>query len=163
MWNRHLFILLAASLCSLGLTACKKDASHAHGGRSPDSGFHFSIGGTVTGSTGPLTLQNSNGAQLVVAASGAFTFARSMPTGASYNVTVATPPTSQSCTVTNGSGTVAMSNCHQYHRHLYHQHLLGGRHRHGSGRRQDTGAAPGRGFRFQRSHGHGQWRFHVSL
>jgi len=110
MWNRPLFIVLTTSLCSLILTACHKDNKPPPG---VDPGIPvstFSIGGTVTGSTGALTLQNSNGTQLVVAASGAFTFATAMPSGASYNVTVATPPTSQSCAVTNGSGTVLLSN-----------------------------------------------------
>jgi hypothetical protein len=70
----------------------------------------FSIGGTVTGVIGALTLQNSNGNTLSVAADGPFTFATQMVSGATYNVTVAVQPNSQICTVTNGSGTVAASN-----------------------------------------------------
>lgn len=106
--NRHLFIPLAASLCSLCLTACLDGDDDPPPGLAPQIPT-FSIGGTVTGNTGPLTLQNSNGTQLNVAASGSFTFATRMISGASYNVTVAMPPTSQSCTVTNGSGTVPLS------------------------------------------------------
>lgn len=110
MWNRALFKFLAASLCSLGLVACKHNADDPPPGLDPNVPITtFTIGGTVTGSTGPLTLQNSNGTQLNVAASGAFVFATPMTPGAAYNVTVAVPPASQSCTVTNGSGTVPLS------------------------------------------------------
>jgi hypothetical protein len=110
MWNRPLCMFLAASLFSLGLAACHNDDDPPP---AVDPGIPppatFTIGGTVAGSTGPLTLQNSNGTQLSVATGGAFTFATPMSVGASYNVTVAIPPSSQSCTVTNGSGTVPSS------------------------------------------------------
>jgi hypothetical protein len=110
MWNRNLLPLLAVSLFSLGITACHDDDEDPPPGLDPQTPIStFSIGGTVTGSTGPLTLQNSNGTQLAVPASGAFTFATQMTPGASYNVTVAIPPTSQSCTVTNGAGLVPLS------------------------------------------------------
>ena len=110
MWNRPLRLFLVASLCSLGLAACHNDDEAPPPG--VDTGIPiptFTIGGTVMGSTGALTLQNSNGTQLNVAASGAFIFATPMTAGATYNVTVAVPPASQSCVVTNGSGTVPLS------------------------------------------------------
>jgi hypothetical protein len=112
MWNRNLFSLLVVGLLSLGLAACHDDDDDPPPGADtgPPPSPTFTIGGTVTGSTGSLTLQNTNGTQLVVPASGAFTFATLQSSGASYNVTVATPPTSQTCTVTNGAGTVALSN-----------------------------------------------------
>lgn len=109
MWNRNLLSLLAVSLFSLGITACHDDDDPPTGSDPQIPISTFSIGGTVTGSTGPLTLQNSNGTQLTVAASGPFTFATQMTAGASYGVTVAVPPNSQSCSVTNGTGTVPLS------------------------------------------------------
>jgi hypothetical protein len=66
----------------------------------------FSIGGTVQGTAGVLTLQNSNGTQLLVTADGSFTFEMPMVSTALYNVTVAVPPPAQTCAVANGSGTV---------------------------------------------------------
>ena len=108
MLNRYLCSLLTVSLFSLSLTACGDGGDPP--GLDPQIPITtYSIGGAVTGSTGPLTLQNSNGTQLNVAASGPFTFSAQMAPGASYNVTVAIPPTSQSCVVTNGSGTVPLS------------------------------------------------------
>jgi 6-phosphogluconolactonase (cycloisomerase 2 family) len=74
----------------------------------------FTIGGTITGLTGTgLVLQDNGGDNLTVAANATtFTFATPLATGAAYNVTVLTQPTGPalSCTVTNGSGTVASSN-----------------------------------------------------
>jgi hypothetical protein len=109
MWNRNLCSLLAVSLFSLSLTACHDDEDPPPGIDPQVPISTYSIGGTVTGSSGPLTLQNSNGTQLNVAASGPFVFSTQMTPGASYDVTVAIPPTSQACTVTNGSGTVPLS------------------------------------------------------
>jgi hypothetical protein len=70
-----------------------------------------SIGGTVVGSTGALTLQNTaNGSSENVATAGSFSFATQLPQGANYVVVVATPPNGQSCTVSNGSGTMGLAN-----------------------------------------------------
>ncbi|PLW70615.1 hypothetical protein C0039_00325 [Pseudohalioglobus lutimaris] len=67
----------------------------------------YTIGGNVTGLTGSVTLQNSGGDDLVVGADGAFTFATAVNDGGAYAVTVSAQPAGQTCTVTNGSGTVA--------------------------------------------------------
>jgi len=70
----------------------------------------FTIGGTVTGLTGSgLILQNNGGDDLPVSAGvGAFTFTTSIARGLAYNVGVFTQPSSppQTCSVTNGQGTV---------------------------------------------------------
>ena len=77
-------------------------------GTSPDS---FSVGGTVSGLTGiGLVLQNNGGDDLAIGANGAFTFTTQLTDGAAYAVTVKTQPNGQSCTVTNGSGTLAGAN-----------------------------------------------------
>ncbi len=69
----------------------------------------FTVGGTVTGLAGTgLVLQNNAGDNLSITADGAFTFATSIPSATSYAVTVLTQPVgpTQSCVVTNDSGTV---------------------------------------------------------
>ncbi len=67
----------------------------------------YSVGGTVSGLTGSgLALQNNGGDTLAVAAT-AFTFATELEVGFSYVVTVSTEPTGQTCTVSNGSGTIS--------------------------------------------------------
>jgi cysteine-rich repeat protein len=70
---------------------------------------HFTVGGTVTGLTGGgLVLRNNGLDDLPISASGAFTFATPVASGAAYAVTVAASPTgpSQTCLVTAGGGTV---------------------------------------------------------
>src|SRR5208282_6809861 len=72
----------------------------------------FTIGGTVSGlTTGKSVTLLDNGADsLTVTANGKFTFKTALATGAAYKVTVGTQPTAETCTVTNGSGTVGTSN-----------------------------------------------------
>ena len=68
----------------------------------------YSVGGTVTGLTGTgLALQNNGTDTLAVAADGSFTFATQIAEGGTYAVTVSSQPTGQTCTVANGSGTIA--------------------------------------------------------
>ena len=66
------------------------------------------MGGTISGLTASgLTLQNNGGDPLTVAASAkTFQFSAAVPSGGAYAVTVKTQPTGQTCTVTNGTGTV---------------------------------------------------------
>ena len=63
------------------------------------------IGGTVTGLTGTVVLQDNGGNSLSVAANGAFTFTTAIASGATYAVTVLTQPVGQTCAVTGGTGT----------------------------------------------------------
>jgi hypothetical protein len=70
----------------------------------------LSIGGTVVGLLGVgLVLQNNGGDDLAIATSNPFTFKTAVAVNSTYNVTVRTQPTSptQTCTVTNGTGTAA--------------------------------------------------------
>jgi len=67
----------------------------------------YTVGGTVTGLTGQLTLQNNGADDLVIAADGAFEFATSVVNGTGYAVTVSSQPDGQSCTVTNAAGNIS--------------------------------------------------------
>ena len=70
----------------------------------------FSVGGTVSGLSGTVVLQDNGGDNLSVSASGSFTFATAVATGAAYNVTVQANPSGQACSVANGSGTMGSAN-----------------------------------------------------
>jgi len=73
----------------------------------------YTVGGTVSGLSGTVTLVNSGGDDLVVSANGNFNFPTPLTTGTTYNVTVKTQPGSpkwQTCTVANGSGTIGSVN-----------------------------------------------------
>jgi uncharacterized repeat protein (TIGR03803 family) len=73
----------------------------------------YTVGANVSGLSGKgLVLQLSGGATLAVTANGPATFATSLVSGKSYQVTVQTQPSSpqQTCSVANGSGTIGASN-----------------------------------------------------
>jgi hypothetical protein len=66
---------------------------------------NFSIGGTVTGLTGSVVLQDNGGDNLTVSTNGAITFPTKLTIGSAYSVTILTLPSGQTCAVTGGSGT----------------------------------------------------------
>jgi hypothetical protein len=72
----------------------------------------YTIGGTVSGlnPSTSVTLLDNGGNSLTVSANGAFTFTTAIASGSTYSVTVGTQPTGETCTVTNGSGTVGSAN-----------------------------------------------------
>jgi hypothetical protein len=70
----------------------------------------YTVGGTVSGLTGSVALANNGSDARTVSSNGGFTFATALPRGAAYNVTITGHPANQTCTVTNGSGTVATAN-----------------------------------------------------
>src|SRR5205085_2471497 len=70
----------------------------------------FTVGGTVSGLSGTVVLQDNGADNLTVTADGPFTFATALAPGGAYAVTVKTNPTGQTCTVTNGSGTMGSAN-----------------------------------------------------
>jgi DNA-binding beta-propeller fold protein YncE len=86
----------AALLASLLVVGCKVSS--------------FTIGGTVSGLSGTITLANNGGDSQTLNANGAFTFATPLQTGKAYAVTITSQPVGQNCTVTNGSGVVAKAN-----------------------------------------------------
>ena len=67
----------------------------------------FSVGGTVSGlAGGAVTLQNNLADDLTVNADGAFTFATRVASGATYAVSVKTPPAGKVCAVTDRAGVI---------------------------------------------------------
>jgi hypothetical protein len=69
----------------------------------------FTVGGSVSGLVGSgLVLQNNAEDDLSIIADGSFTFATALDDGSDFDVSVLTQPTdpNQTCSVTNGSGTL---------------------------------------------------------
>ena len=97
-----LAMLAALSACGGG--------SDDTAGTQPPAISKFSIGGNVAGLAGSLTLRNEGGDDLAITADGPFTFTDKLAAGANYAVTVAQEPSGQSCTVTNGAGTIGSAN-----------------------------------------------------
>jgi exo-beta-1,3-glucanase (GH17 family) len=90
------FVLAAAYL---GLAACGQSQNWSS---SPTS---ITIGGTVSGLSGTLSLADNVADPLTITSNGPFTFALQLASGASYNVAITAQPTGQTCTLTNASGT----------------------------------------------------------
>src|SRR5271165_5776483 len=70
----------------------------------------YTVGGTVSGLSGTVVLQDNGGDSLSVSANGSFTFATALAAGAPYSVTVASSPAGQACTAANAAGTVGSAN-----------------------------------------------------
>ncbi len=74
----------------------------------------YTVGGTVSGlaSGNSVVLQNDGGDDETVSGNGSYTFDTALSDGSSYSVTVYQQPTSpdQTCTVSNGSGTLSGGN-----------------------------------------------------
>jgi 6-phosphogluconolactonase len=80
------------------------------GGGGGSGGPTYSVGGSVSGLVGSgLVLTAGAGNSVSIPQAGAFTLPTSLGAGASYDITVANPPAnpSQTCTVSNGTSTVA--------------------------------------------------------
>jgi len=103
-------------LCAFADSACSSGYRYGDlGGNSQcvgdvgpgtDGGASYMIGGTITGLSGTLVLENNGSDDDVITASGPFMFATALEPGASYSVTVLVQPSTQTCTVSNANGTV---------------------------------------------------------
>ena len=71
----------------------------------------YTIGGSVSGLLpgNSVSLVNNGTSDVTVSANGAYTFSSALASGSTYAVTAGNPP-GQTCSVTNGSGTVAGAN-----------------------------------------------------
>lgn len=70
----------------------------------------YTVGGSISGLMGSVTLQNNGGDNLVRTTDGAFTFATALTDSSSYSVTVLTQPSGQTCSVNNGTGSISGAN-----------------------------------------------------
>lgn len=70
----------------------------------------YTVGGSLSGLTGSVTLQNNSGDDLTLSTNGGFTFATALADNSAYAVTVLTQPTGQTCGVSNDSGTITGAN-----------------------------------------------------
>ena len=94
--------MLANTIVAVGLVSVLASC-----GTSP--GYSYTIGGTVSGMVGSgMVLQNNGGDDLSISANGSFSFKTALTAETAYNITVKTQPAnpSQTCTVSNGSGTI---------------------------------------------------------
>lgn len=101
-------LLLALPLL---LSACGGGGGGSTGGGTTASGF--TVGGTLSGlnpGTSVTLYNKQTGESLSLGANGGFAFTTTQASGANYAVTVSTPPSGQSCSVTDGLGVVGSAN-----------------------------------------------------
>lgn len=102
-------MLLNRCFVALGITALLT----ACGGSSSTgttSATSYSVGGSVSGLSGTLVLQDNGGDNLSISQNGSFAFMTTLAPGASYSVSILTQPANQTCTITSGaSGTLQAS------------------------------------------------------
>jgi len=70
----------------------------------------YAIGGTVTGLTGTLVINNSNGDSESITDNGVFAFDTRVINSTDYLVTITSQPNNQECSLTNETGTVNGAN-----------------------------------------------------
>lgn len=70
----------------------------------------YTVGGTVSGLSGTVVLQNNGTNATSMSSNGSFTFSTSIAQGSTYAVTVQTQPSTQTCTVSNDTGTMGGAN-----------------------------------------------------
>ena len=93
-----------------GIMASGPAAADNWSGGSATGSATYTVGGSVSGLSGTVVLQDNGGDNLSLSANGPFTFATALAGGTAYNVTVKTSPTGQTCTVSGGSGTIGSAN-----------------------------------------------------
>jgi hypothetical protein len=104
MTHLHLRVWIAAA-SSILISSCGGGGGDASNPIPPPPQSTYSVGGTVTGLVGSVTLQNNGADALVLSANGSFTFSTRLGSGSPYSVTIATQPSGPDCVVANGSGT----------------------------------------------------------
>jgi len=99
--------------CSIILILLFVGCAAENGDSSSSSSSSFNIGGTVTGLSGVLIIQNNSGDDTVVEQTGSedvsFTFKTSISSGSTYSVSVKLQPNTQTCTASNASGTTSQN------------------------------------------------------
>ncbi|MGN6263481.1 MAG: beta-propeller fold lactonase family protein [Ralstonia sp.] len=111
--RRHQVTFLSHAVGAVLIAALASCGGNADVPAEPNVANTYTIGGAVSGLAGTgLVLQDNGGNDLTIAANGGFSFTTPLANGASYSVTVKTPPgaPAQTCTVNNGNGTVAGAN-----------------------------------------------------
>lgn len=70
----------------------------------------YSLGGSISGLTGTVYLQNNGVSPQPFSSNGSFTLTTGLINGTAYDVSVQSQPTDQTCSVSNGTGTINGTN-----------------------------------------------------
>jgi hypothetical protein len=96
---RHAFLWFISALALAGCGGSSDNST------APDTST-YTIGGTVSGLSGTVVLQLNGAETLSVSANSSFVFTTGIGAGNTYQVTIKTQPSNQTCVLTYGSGSV---------------------------------------------------------
>ena len=107
-------LLLSGAARALGLavlTAGLLSGCGGGGGSAPSGTQAYSVSGNLTGLTsGASIVLSVDGQNQTLNQNGGYTTSLSLSTGSSYSIAIAKQPAGETCSVTNGSGTIGSSN-----------------------------------------------------
>ena len=86
----------------------------------------FTVGGSISGLTGSVVLQNNGGDDLTVDSNGGFVFSQPLQNGADFLVTVVAQPTGQACVISGGSGFVSNADVFSVELVCFSSYTVGG-------------------------------------
>lgn len=91
---------------SMLLAACGGGGGYdgGSGGAGSGAGLTYTVGGTISGLSGTVVLQNNGTDNLSLSANGPFTFRNPINYATGYDVSVLTQPAGQTCMATNAVG-----------------------------------------------------------
>ena len=101
-----IFIFFASTI-PLTFNACSGNGGG--GGGSNTGPLTYSVGGSINGLFGTIVLQNNSGDDLSVSSNGSFSFSVGMADSETYNVTILTQPSRQTCSIASGTGSGAIA------------------------------------------------------
>ena len=104
MRSRMALVWVCAMFLFVSLVSC------GGGGGGGGVAAVFTVGGTVSGLTGTVVLQNNGADDLSIISNGTFTFATKVANSGDYSVTVLTQPAGKTCTVNSGVGRISDAN-----------------------------------------------------
>ncbi len=114
---RHISTMIMPLMLSLVMLGCGQGGGEVDTSSNPsgNEGIYalqitvYFVGGSVSGLSGSLVLQNNGGDDHAITSNGVFTFDTPLADGAAYDITAAIQPEGQVCTVSNGTGVVSGS------------------------------------------------------
>lgn len=96
-------VLMSGVLVILVFSGCRGSSDNS-------AGATYTVGGVVSGLTGTIVLQDNNTDDLTIISNDTFTFSAKIADGSTYDVTVKTQPTGETCMASNNTGTIPGGN-----------------------------------------------------
>jgi alpha-tubulin suppressor-like RCC1 family protein len=101
-------ISLIMLIAGMVLAAC--GGGGGGGAPAPAPTQNFTVGGNVSGLSGTLVISNNGSENITLSSNGGFSFPTALNDGSTYNISIPTSPTNQTCTINNNIGAINAAN-----------------------------------------------------